>query len=345
MSNKLVLREVEQDEFPKWDEFVDESPQGSIFSKSFWLKYNAELIDGQFKILAVFNGDLLLGGIGICIKQHMLGKEIKVPVLTPYSSVILRNPSTKYPHKIASEQLNVVEKIIHQIKLGKYLAVKIINTPRMNDVRAFYWDNWTVKPGYTYEIPLSNFDDTKGMFAHSVRKQVNKSEKSNIQVKVKDDFESLYSFLKSTFKKRERPLFLNKNKFQKLYNNLKKHNCCKMYFAELDDGKPISGRIALFTKHQVAHDWVAGSDPDYLNSGATPFLIFKILEDLSQNGYKYFDMDGANVPTIARFKSTFGGDLRHYFISEYNRYIALEVYKLLKNRAKSWIKKKLWNDL
>lgn len=344
MSDKLVIRELEQDEFLRWDEFVDESPQGSIFSKSFWLKCNAELINGHFKILGVLNGDLLLGGIGLCIKKHLLGKEVITPILTPYSSIILRNPVTKYPHKIVDEQLEVAEKIIRQIRLEKYLTVKIINSPRINDVRAFYWDNWTVWPSYTYEIPLSNFDKTKEMFDHNVRNKINKSERSNIQFKIKDDFESLYSLLKLTFKRRKRPLFMNKDKFQKLYDNLKKHNCCKMYFAEIEGGKPVSGRITLFTKHQVAHDWVAGADPDYLNTGATPFLISKILEDLSRNGYKYLDMDGANVPTIAKFKSTFGGELKHYFILECSRFIAIDIYKPLKKRAKSWIKKKIWGE-
>jgi hypothetical protein len=323
------VRYLTEDEFLLWDEFVDKSPQGSIYSKSFWLKSISEITDRKFKILAAFKGGNIFGGIGLCIRKTILGNIISSPLLTPYNSLILREPDTKYPSRITSENLELIREIISKLEIKECGAVAIQNRPSINDIRAFSWNNWDTKVQYTYEIPLFDLDSLKATLAHNVRKQIRKSEETNVQIRTVDDCGKFYSLFSQSLERQNRPVPIKENKFRSFYESLKQHNCCRMYFAEMKSGETVSARITLFTKNQVAHDWVAGASPEYFQTGATPFLLWRIIEDLSQQGYRYLDLNGANIENIAKFKSEFGGRLVPYYTtSKYNSRILKLAMKL-----------------
>lgn len=310
----MEIRPLTEDEFPLWDDFVDESPQGSIYSKSFWLKLISEIAGMRFRILAVFQGGSMCGGVGLCFRKTMFGDIVRCPLLTPYNSIILEKPSTKYPSKVTSDNLKVVAAIIHELETTKYASIEIRNRPSIDDIRAFSWDGWDVKVGYTYEVPLFNLEELKSTMAHSVRKQINKCEEANVHITTEDNYNEFHPIYRLLTSRRQNiPMSIGENKFKTLYENLKQHNCCRMYLAHLENGESISIRITLFTKNEVAHDWVAGANPEYFQTGATPFLLWKIIEDLSQQGYRYLDLNGANAENIARFKSEFGGKLVPYY--------------------------------
>lgn len=72
--------------------------------------------------------------------------------------------------------------------------------------------------------------------------------------------------------------------------------------------------LVLMSKHPVTHTWMAGSDPEFLRSGASAFLRWKAFEDLKRRGYDYNDLTDAMNETVSKFKGQFGGDLRSSFV-------------------------------
>jgi len=312
--SKLRTDFLTENNFHLWDEFIDSSAQGSIYSKSFWVESISKLTNTQFKILAVLSGQDILGGIVIYIKKNPLGKMVKCPPLTPYNSIILKDPVTKYPSKITSKNLEITKTIINTLENSNYASIEIKNSPSLTDNRAFIWKNWDLNVSYTYKVPLFDIDNLKEIIGSNVRKQIKKCEKTGIHVITdfkNNDFQSMYGVL--TSKEKNFPRSIEEDKFKNFLEGLKNKNCYRIYTANLKNGEIISVRIALFTKHCVAHDWVAGTNPEYLQSGVTPFLLWKIIEDLSQKKYKYFDLNGANSETVAKFKSEFGGKLIPYY--------------------------------
>jgi hypothetical protein len=59
---------------------------------------------------------------------------------------------------------------------------------------------------------------------------------------------------------------------------------------------------------------MAGSDPQFLQSGASAFLRWKVFEDLSGRGYQFNDLTDAMNDRVAKFKSQFGGRLEPSFV-------------------------------
>ena len=307
------------DSLEEWDRFVDDSPQGSIYSKSFWLKAITGVTGGTFRILAAFKGGNLFGGIGLHIRRSPLGNIMNCPILTPYNSIILKKPDSKYPDKVEAENLGITDALIQSLQTeGKYNIIDISNRPSITDIRSFKWKGWERDILYTYEIPLYDLDAHVEILAHSIRKQIRKSQESGIRVAVHDDPEKFYSLFSMPFTRQKRAAPVCRSKFYELINELRPHNCYRMYFAELESGEAVSARIALFTKNETAHDWVAGADPAYFQTGATPFLLWNIMKDLAGMGYRCLDLNGANIEHIARFKSEFGGKIAPYYaVSKY----------------------------
>jgi CelD/BcsL family acetyltransferase involved in cellulose biosynthesis len=313
------IRALGENEFSLWDDFVDQSPQGSIYSKSFWLRAMSELTNAQFKILSAFKGGTICGGIGLCFRKTIIGNVVFRPVLANYSSIVLRKFDTKYPSRVTSDSMELIRSLMSELETKEYALVRIENRPAIDDIRAFSWNHWDIDVHYTYEVPLHDLESLKSVVAHSIHKQIRKCEEAGIRISVVDDCERFYSLYKMSFERMNRggPQ-IDEYRFKKLYGELTQHGCCKTYFASLENGEAVSARIVLFTKNEVAHDWVAGADPHYFQTGATPFLLWQVIQDMSQQGYKYLDLNGANQESIAKFKSEFGGRLvPYYLVSRY----------------------------
>ena len=309
-----------KDSLEEWDRFVDSSAQGSIYSKSFWLKAISAVTGGSFEILAAYKGGNLFGGIGLHIRKSFLGNVVNCPILTPYNSILLKKQDTRYPGKAESENLEITEAIIQSLDdSSKYSVVEIKNSPHLTDVRPFSWKGWGRNILYTYEIALHDFNRQAELISHSVNKQIRKCRESGVHISAHDDPEKFYRLFSMPFVRQQISLPITWEKFRELMDQLKQHECYRMYFAELENGEAVSARIALFSDNEIAHDWVAGADPQYFQTGATVFLLWKVIEDLAEKGYKFLDLNGANIGHIAKFKSEFGGRLAPYYeVTKYN---------------------------
>ena len=69
---------------------------------------------------------------------------------------------------------------------------------------------------------------------------------------------------------------------------------------------------AFLWSDRKANAWLLGTDPAYLSTGVTSLLNGHCFQDL-KGEFDTFDMVGANLESIAHFKSAFGGELTPYY--------------------------------
>ena len=60
---ELEIREIEGSELSKWDKFVEESKQGTLFSTTLWMEVLNRYPDGKSKILGIFRENEIISGI------------------------------------------------------------------------------------------------------------------------------------------------------------------------------------------------------------------------------------------------------------------------------------------
>gem|GEM_PF-1584211 len=85
----------------------------------------------------------------------------------------------------------------------------------------------------------------------------------------------------------------------------------KIYIAS-KDGHPVAFRGELIFG-DYAYDWIAGSDPQYHNTGANQLLMAEIGSSIVKSGIKKWDLVGGQIRTIYDFKKSFGAREYTYY--------------------------------
>lgn len=312
--SKFKIKKLTKNDYPLWEQFLSESPQRTVFSTTDWLNAISPAFGGKTIIYGCFQNTNLVGGCGL-IERKKIGMPFSVPkeMLMPYQPIILKNFDYKRNAKEISQTIQVVRAIAKTLSRD-YKYISIIHHHSLTDVRPFLWENWDAQLRYNYVIPLTTPDQIYSGFRRNIRKQISKAERQNISIMESDNIELFYELVKKSFVKHDHQFPIPEEILFELFSELHSKNIAKLFMAKAEH-RITSARIIL-CKFDTVHDWLAGADPEFLNSGATPLLIWQILKKHWEN-YNYFDFGGATyLPSIARFKNNFGGKLIPYYLTE-----------------------------
>ncbi len=272
-----------------WDNFVDSSPQGTIFCKSDWLS----MYNRIFKIYGYFKGNNLIGGI--CGFEVLNGTTFdsgcRVP-LTPFQGVLCNPLPDKEAKHSALEVLwhNVTDALLPELK---YEHIGISNHYSFSDLRPFTWQNYHHIVRYTYLVDLTDMDALYQRLDKQTRYDINHSTEK-VTAQSIDDFDKLYTL---TFQRKglERPLTSEfiMNLAQKFPYILIGTESAMAYF---------------IWDNKRAYYILGASD----GSGSAK-VLWHGLNEMQKIGKREVDFVGCNSREIGRFKRGFGGCLQSYF--------------------------------
>jgi hypothetical protein len=208
----------------------------------------------------------------------------------------------------------VVNAILNELENGRYAAAEISSTYPFDDYRPFLARGWRLWPRYTYVVPIADMKKQWESAEQNIRRLISRCEREGMLLELSDDPELFYTMNKNTYLRKGVNPYVDQDTFVKLYRSLKECDACQIYFAVTPEGQRAAAQIVLFSKHPLTHTWMAGSDPQFLQSGASAFLRWKVFEDLSRRGYQYNDLTDAMNESVAKFKSQFGGKLEPSFV-------------------------------
>jgi len=341
LSEAMETREIVDRE--RWDNLWKKSIGGRVYSSRVWLNTVSEIYGLELKLLGVFDGTELVGGVPLFIHR----RRVIIPPLMPYNSVILKLPETKYPYKKIHKTHQILFSLIEFFENHKrYSQINFTHTSDIKDIRPFVWKGWRVIPSYTYVLPIDNIEESRSKLSHNIRKNLKKSVRNGIRIEESQEFDIIFNLFKLTFSRRRRWAPIDYTKLRSIFMVLLREGMAKLFVAFTKDGIPVSARVIMFDKDfPIVHDWIAGADPKYFSTGATAYLLWYIIEWLSSQGFELFDLNGANVPSIAEFKRNFGGDLEVHFETHFYQNFFGELEGWLKEKTKMYIKRKFWHEL
>jgi hypothetical protein len=109
-----------------------------------------------------------------------------------------------------------------------------------------------------------------------------------------------------------------------------------MFLVRTKEKEIISGAVLLVDRDRIFY-WVAASDLKLLGTGGNQLLIKEIIEKIAPQ-YSFIDFVGADIESIAAYKSTFGARLiPHYQVSKVISHRAKAV-RLAKDLYYSFVK-------
>lgn len=307
MAQKFDIRYFTPEEYSDWDQFANHSPQGTLFSKSFWL----ESVSDSFKIVGCFRGQELIGGIAF-EEQTFLGmKLLRNPLLTQFIGFHFLENAKMNQFKRASLERDIIQEILDFLE-PKYKRMALNNHYSINDIRPFIWRNYSPVVRYSFLIDLTSSDDLLKQMEQRTRYDIKKSQKKCTQISTEDNLSAFHNLHEMTYKRQGLKCPVPEPRLKKIYQNLKNLDKCRIYFAK-DADKTVLSTAFIAWNGDVAYYLMGAVNHEMRDQGSANLLLWKAMMDLKEMGVRYFDLYGANTPSIALFKRGFGGKLKTYY--------------------------------
>ena len=305
---KFTVQIIEPQDYPEWDAFVDASGQGTIFSKTKWLKLIAEASGQTYKVIGCYKGTELMGGIALYIKKNKFSDIVTPSPYTPYNTILYLVRKSNKTYK-AEKQIHDILSVLCRYLEHSFDFVRLILHPNIPDIRPFQWNLWRSHISYTYQIKLS--EDALDRMSLDIKRRAGLAEKNGIYVKTIDDVDSLFRLLDKSYKRQGIRHSLPRENFNQVCRALLESKQAQIKLSLTKDAVPVAANMLIFSNQHVYY-WAAGVDENFLETGGNQLLIINTILDL-KGKYEFFDLFGANTPDITYYKSTFGGDLIPYY--------------------------------
>jgi hypothetical protein len=301
-----ILAEARYDE---WARFVEGAPRGSIYHTPAYLEALARATGGSFRILAVEKGSEIVGGVALYEEMGPGGIRVSPRLLLYYNGPVLVGLDSRYPYKETSEHLKILATLEAWLSSAGYGRLSLKCLPAFTDVRVFASKGWRISPTWSYVVPITELDTTWSRIDQNLRRLVKRAQREGVTVTEDDDFESFFRLHESTMDRKDRGVYLDKERFQAWFTGLRDHELATLYHARMPDGTAVAATLVLLGNHPVAQTVSAAADSAYQALGTNPLLRWESFRRLHERGYRGVDLTDASLNPVTRFKGQLGGDL------------------------------------
>jgi hypothetical protein len=308
MPSKLIeIQYLSKNEYPLWDEFVQNSLQGTFFCSIKWVQILENVNRRPLKLLVCKRNNEIVAGIPFFENKKWFWKLITPVFLMPCDGpLFIHNPDAK-PQKVIADQIDFLQQMLSRLN-NEYNLIQLKTHHSLNDLRAFTWNDFQIAAEHTYICKIENEQTILSRFNQSLRKKIQKAKDQNMLIYESDDLNTFSDLYFSSYKRHCKIPPISKENFELLIQNILKIKNVNMYFVKKEE-KILAARIILKDKDTI-YDLLAGSSDE---SGlASSFLVAEIMR-MHAGEFSNFDFMGADHPDIEQFKRAFGGDLIHRF--------------------------------
>ncbi|ERI90763.1 hypothetical protein HMPREF1982_03801 [Clostridiales bacterium oral taxon 876 str. F0540] len=326
MSNYKIAN-VSQADYKMWDEFVDKSPQGSIFSKTIWLNS----VGCDYKILGCFDkSDKLIAGMPIVYDKN----NIVMPKLTQTLGILLSDFSEmKYVKRISKEK-DIIGEIVNNIPKVKGFNVSFHYN--FTNWMPFMWKGYNEFTRYTYVI--DDITDLTIVDANLLDKTKSVIKKARCNLCFSKNFSNkqLYDLVSNTFSRQNLRIPFSYEWFNNLDMTLSKSSASQKFFC-IDRDNNLHSVLYLVFDSNTAYYLLGGYNPLYKNSGAMYLTIYEAIEFASRVSKK-FDFEGSIIPNIEHVFRSFGAKQMRFFNITKDNSIASNIKNDLRKYGKLLLK-------
>jgi hypothetical protein len=311
-------------EYDKWNEFVESSPQGTIFSNSEYLLHTGR----KFILFYVLRGDVVKAGVSLVLSDDEQSTEIDDLVI--YNGIMFVNDKRQKQVSAIFERFEITEFIINELD-KKFKKIAMAMSPHFEDARPFLWHNYhsqDLSEKFSYELKYTSYlniaelkgninDSDSDMYRNMERLRQRRIRESRIDnsITVREfDPELFIEFYKQMIIMQNIDVSFNKlNQIRNLIEFLltQKNTEC---FSVLNHRRDVIYKTLFCYDSKRAYSlFGAGvTEKSERYKGTIAFWdAFKSLAN--KNNIKEVDLEGINSPKRGWFKLSFGGNLLPYF--------------------------------
>lgn len=303
----IEILEVQKSDSALWDQFVENSPQGTFFHTTAWADVISSTFGRSYNIVFCIKNEQTVGGMIFFQHKKFVWNMITPTAFFPYCAPIFYRPVNEKPQKSIHNQLTITASF--ESYLREHYDYWILDVPSdSKDVRSFLWKGATIEPQYSYVVSLKSKDELYDNYNQSVRKKLKQAKEQNALIIESRDPLKLADLVSRSYRRHGMKPHVSEDHLNIFLNKVMELKQAKLYYLELN-GIITAGRLVIIDR-LCGYDLLAGSD-DQKGFGST-YLMTSILEKYIGE-IKRFDFLGANHPQIEQFKRGFGGELTQGF--------------------------------
>lgn len=311
---RLEIAEATDD--ASWDAFVEQSPQGTVFSSSMFLRS----LRAPYRRYVIHAGGACLAQIAAV--EDAFGNAVRPP-FTPYQGILFSSYIEGKRRQRVLDEFRVTQFVVQQLT-QRHTVLEMALSWQFTDMRPFLWHNYGnsalpqfhAQPRYTGVLNLEEINPmTYVQDIRTVRRQELKkaaafklTERGSIPV-----FMELYrrTFARQSIEVAEDRLELMRSITETALEN----GAGRLSACETPEGPAAMSLILYDTKR--AYYLFGANDPAQRNTGASTRLMVDNILDAKRRGCREFDFVGVNSPTRGDFKLSFNANLQLYFELNY----------------------------
>jgi hypothetical protein len=287
-----------------WDDLVATFEGGTIFHTLAWVRVIEELKRAEKLPFGIFDGADMIGVLPL----FRVRRGPLTIVASPLGNVGYGGPLVdRSCHRVVMEQL---DSMLNRLGADyvEFRSLEQLGSATLTDRK------YTVRELQTFVLSLNQgvggiWDSLKG----ECRTAIRKARKNNIEIIEATDecFVDVYwEMAKDTYSKSNRLPPLSRDNYSTVWDILRPYDRVKVLLAKHEDDV-VAGGIFLRLGEKLYY-WDGASFQAHYRLRANNLLHWTLVEWGASNGLTEYDMMGANIPSIARFKRSFGGELQSY---------------------------------
>ncbi|WP_455277743.1 GNAT family N-acetyltransferase [[Eubacterium] cellulosolvens] len=308
----IEVRELKEKEFDLWDRFVESSPYGTIFHKSYWLKTISGSLGKKLRFFGYFEDGELVGGCSLYIFIiGFLKLASSTMKMTPYNGILLSESPSSKVRKQESGFKTIIDSLCSEFE-KEFDYIRIANSPRLIDIRPFIWNRWESEVFYEYDLNLK--DDIRKHISKNARYLIRKAIKNKITPERLSalDLSAYYELFSMTYQRQNLDPPVSKNFLETIFSVLEAKNIGEMWIAKTSNGDIASSEIIILDNER-AHCWTSANHTDFRKTGSNALLLYEISKDLMKRRIKELNLAAANTPHLAYYWTNFNPELIPYY--------------------------------
>jgi hypothetical protein len=287
-----------------WDDLVVTFEGGTIFHTLAWMRVIERLKQAEKLPVGIFDGADMIGVLPLFrVRRWPL-----TIVASPLGNVGYGGPLVDRSHY--RDVMKQLDSMLNRLGADyvELRSLEQVGPATLTD------RHYTVQEFKTYVLSLACpaqeiWTNLEGRCRNAIRK----AQKNSVEIVEATDKSFLnvyYEMVKDMYSKAHRPPSCSPQDYHTVWDILRPRGRIKVLLARYE-GRVVAGATVLYF-HNRLYGWDRAGFRTYYSLNPNNLLDWNFIEWGARNGLTQYDMMGANIPSIARYKKSFGGELRTF---------------------------------
>lgn len=239
-----------------------------------------------------------------------LNKRGKIvhPRINPYLPIAFKSTPAQSQYKRDRQWLEVATPLARDMCV-RGLRSTVAFAPEAADIRPWQWAGFHSNVRYTFYI---DFPFDLQLIDKATRNRIRKAHKEGYRCERTTNMAHVHACMQATEQRQRFHWGLTVCDLE-CARTLLTDESFRAYVCYAPNGEPASVSVDLHCPGTRAVGWLGGTSMHHLQSGATQLVQAYVLEDLEAAGATGYDLAGANIPSVAAAKLSWGGRLVPFY--------------------------------